>query len=87
MRHKDLSVVWIQCGSLIIHISRFFVIAIKGCNIVFPVTNGTQKLTVHVVQIALHVPVSVARQQEGVLSYLDAFHGFFFNIVGHLFFD
>ena len=87
VRNINLTVVCIQCGSLIVNITGLFVVAIPSCNVVGTISDGSNHLTVHVIQIPLHVPVPIARQQNAVLANDDTFHGFFFDILRYTLLD
>ena len=81
VRNINLTVVSIQCGSLIVNITGFFVVAIPSGNVIGTIPDGSNHLTVHVIQIPLHIPVPIAGQQNAVLANDDTFHGLFLDIL------
>ena len=87
VRNINLTVVCIQCGSLIVNIASPFVVAIPGGNVIGTIPDGSNHLTVHVIQIPFHVPVPITGQQNAILTNDDTFHGLFLDILRHTLLD
>ena len=68
MTDVNLTIVRIQCCSLIINIARFFIYSIHICDIKFAIANLTFKSSCTTIQIKLHEAIAVRRKQNIVFA-------------------
>ena len=85
MRHKHLTVCRSERSRLIVDVARLGVVAVHLGDIVVAIADSAQQLTVHIVNVELHVARAVARQKYVVADELHALHGFLLHVLRHRF--
>ncbi len=83
----DLTVVRVEGGSLIIDVTRGLVHAIDSGEVVIARSDLAKQLTVVVVNVEMHISVTVGRDEDIVIANLDTCHSLFLNIFLHTLFE
>ena len=81
MSHIHLSVVWAEHGCLEIDITRFLIHSVDVGHIVVTLLHLTNQLTIQVVEIEVHITITIAWQQDGLLAHDALLYHFLLHIL------
>ena len=85
MSHINLTVVSVQLGCLEIDIASLLVHTIDTGYIVVTLLYLTNQLTVHIIEIEVHISIAVARKQNILLAHETVLYHFFLDKLRHAF--